>query len=151
MPRLRRYIEWWIRILSEPQDRFAGLGACPFAAKAELTICSVETAQDLRKLLGLISGLPRWHVLVVNVEDPSGVRDTLGAMRETLQEKDLLALPSDPDRPMMIAGFRTTQHSHFLVIVQRYRELMRASEEARKQGYYKNWSPAQQAWLEDRR
>jgi hypothetical protein len=147
---LKRYLRWWIGLLSEPRSEFGGNSACPFAARAKLVTCSVEDSQDLAGILSLVEALPRWHVLVIEVTNPQGSRDVLRRLKGDLAARDLLALPSDPDRPMTVSGFRTTQHSHFLVIVQRRKELFRASEEARARGYYEHWTPKQQEWLEDR-
>jgi len=146
---LREYVMRWIASLSVPRTEFGGNSACPFAKMARVVVCQVADAEDMVALLRWVQ-LPRWNVLVIMVADAGLVHERLAAIRHALAERDIIALPSDPWRPMVIDGFRTTQQDYFLVIAQRKSELERASREADEHGYYERWTSAQREWLEDR-
>ena len=146
---LREYVYGWIRKLSEHRSEFGGMAACPHAGQAVFAICQVQDAPELEKLLPMITLRP-YHVLIIEVVDPTCASVALSSTRGTLAKTGLLALPSDPANPTIIAGFRTTQLDHYLVIVQRKEELERASVQMKSKGYYQNWTDRQIAWTEDR-
>ncbi len=148
---LTNYVKSWIRRLSEPRAEFNNQPACPFSSRA---LFAVVVLPDTRHLAGLLRSirLDPWHVLIVRLDssDAEEIRKILREQKAFLAERDLLALPSDPSRPMVVGGYRTTQYEKFFLIVQRKSELEKASLELRKRGYYQNWSEEQLRWLEDR-
>jgi hypothetical protein len=146
---IRTYIKDWIKFLTIPRKEFNGMSTCPHAAQAVYAICTVEDGRDLEVLLPMINLIP-YHVLIIEVLDPVLAHLALQSTREVLARHGLLALPSNPANPTIIAGFRTTQLEHYLVIVQRKDELERASRQMKQKGYYHNWTPEQLAWTEDR-
>lgn len=140
---LRAQIHDWVGRLTLPRAEFAGLPACPFAGVAIIGICHCEDVKDARGVLQVMAGLRPRSVLVLALPDGAGedARAMIAATAEELAERDLLALVSDPGRPVVIAGFRTTQAARLLIIVQRKAELEHASRAIAQRGYYRNWEP----------
>jgi hypothetical protein len=97
--------------------------------------------------------LDPWRVLLILIDYPleADVRNVLDIQRPLLESRDLIALVSDSSNPMKIGGYQTTQTAYYFVIVQRKSEIETASKVLKEKGYYKNWSPAQLKWLEDRK
>jgi hypothetical protein len=149
---LRRFISQWIGRLSEPNPAFNNLPACPHAAKALYACCTISDATELAHLLRCVR-LDPWRVLLILIDFPleEDVRNVLDLQRSLLESRDLLALVSDSRHPMKIAGYQTTQTAYYFVIVQRKSEIETASKVLKEKGYYKNWSPEQLKWLENRK
>jgi hypothetical protein len=149
---LRRYIHQWIEKISAPNPAFNGLPACPHAAKALYACCVVADATELAHLLRCVR-LDPWRVLLILIDFPNDqeVRQIIEVQKALLQTRDLIAMISNPEKPMVIKGFRTTQQAYYFVIVQRKSEIEAASQKLWPQGYYQNWSPEQLKWLEDRK
>lgn len=150
MSYLRRWMENWIRYLSQPRAEFNGLAACPFSAKSTFCVVSVADHIELAKFLRFIRLPEPYNVLCVIVDFPQGVREVMKVNRPILAQQNILGMVSDPQHPMNIAGFQTTQKDYFMVIFQRKDELEKASERLRKSHYYDHWDEEQLRWLENR-
>ena len=148
---LRRFVKQWIDRLSQPNPAFNGLPACPHASRALYAICTISDATELAHLLRCVR-LDPWRILLILVDFPNReeIKQIISVQKEILAGRDLIALVSDSDNPMKVGGYRTTQNAYFFVIVQRKSEIEKASALLKTQGYYKNWSPEQLRWLEDR-
>lgn len=149
---LRRFIKQWVDRLSQLNPAFNGLPACPHAAKAMYACCVVSDATELAHLLRCIR-LDPWRVLLILVDFPEEkeIAQILEVHKPLLATRDLLAMVSNPKHPMVVGGYRTTQDTYFFVIIQRKTEIEEASKRLRAAGYYRNWSPDQMKWLEDRK
>lgn len=147
---LRDSILGWVSRLGRRSRAFGGLAACPCAANARFSCVSCHDARELSGLLECLGQVPANFVLVIAVEEPSGVRGVLSDHRAALRARETLALASDPAHPFIIRHQRTTQDSQFLVLVQNRLELERTAECLQRTGYYQNWTAEQRAWLEDR-
>jgi hypothetical protein len=149
---LRRFVTQWVKRLSEPNPAFSGLPACPHAVRALVAICTVSDATELSHILRCIRLDPRRVLLIlVDFPDEAEIRAVLDTHRPILSARDLIALVSDSKNPMKIGGYQTTQTAYYFVIVQRKSEIEIASRRLRSAGYYRNWTPEQMKWLEDRK
>jgi len=132
-------IKSWIKRLSEPRPEFNGLPACPFSEMAKFHAVSEESIDRLEKRLLAYSS--KKLLLIVNL--PLGLANEVQAevrrINWRLNEKGFIALVSDPRKPIVIRGFRTTQHDRLFVILQPLKELNEGAEKIRKHGYYDNW------------
>lgn len=147
---LRDHMDAWARELKIRRSEFGNMPTCPCAAKTDLVLCAVEDAWELDKLLPRLSSIEPNQLMVIHVLEAKDAREVLSAHAADLASRNMLALPSDPDNPVYIAGVRTTQHKYYLVLIQNKLELERVSESIRHTGYYDNWSPEQLAWLTHR-
>lgn len=147
---LRNNILGWVSCLARRSRAFGGLAACPCAANARFACIQCADARELSGLLECLGQVPANFVLIVAVEEPSGVRGVLYDHRAALHARGMLALASDPTHPFVIRHRRTTQDGQFLVLVQNKLELERTAERLQRTGYYQHWTAEQRAWLEDR-
>jgi hypothetical protein len=144
----------WIDNLSHSYFEFGGLPICPFAKRTGVVITQVNSLSELEHQLKSLRSQTLMTVLVIEVRirlvDYSEIYRALERLHALLALRNLIALPSDPEAPFIIAGRRTTHPTRFLVIVQRLDELVAATESLKKTSYYNLWTNEQKLWLERR-
>lgn len=142
MTLLAQSITEWIDRLSQRRPEFGGNAPCPFSATAGFTCIA---CQDITAAVAVIRGTHRLavrSVLILELPMALAAEAHLLAygMRDELKARDMIAMVSDPSRPVVVSGLRTTQESHLLIIVQRLDEMEKASEVLRRLGYYDKWT-----------
>ena len=128
----------WMERLSEPRAEFNGLSACPHAKQARVTCIEVADTEEARHYLRCLE--PQ-SPLVIDI--PMGMAPMAHALvkelNPDLRERGLFAFVSDPDAPVIVKGYQTTQSDRLFIIMQPYDELQKASEQLEKKGYYQHW------------
>ena len=130
-------IERWIARLSEPRPEFADLPPCPYAKKARWAVYE----SSLPFWDGFFQGLKmfqggHWDVLLYKArmaEVPPRLYDRFEITRE------ISVLISDPRRPTIVAGYRTTQRHALYYMFQWRADLEEARQKLRGTGYYQNF------------
>lgn len=130
-----KFLNDWIKRLSAPRAEFGGMPACPWAAKAGISLFTLSSQEELTYFLSKLSlVLPR-SVIILRV--PS----TVSARGYT--HSSWIALESDPEKPVIIAGFRTTAPGapgEKLILIQNRDELLLYRALLISKEYYSQWS-----------
>ena len=137
---LRDYLRRWIADLSEPRDEFNGLAACPYAKGAALATCACEDAAAAMQLLSVVR-IDMHSALLIELprEQRENAIIAIASINQLLETRDMVAFLSDPDEPIVVDGFRTTQRDRLLILLQRRGELRHARDALRFRGYYERW------------
>lgn len=130
-------IHRWIARIAEPRREFGGLPVCPWAKRAVWAVYETPLAfWD-----GFFAGVEMfkggfWDALLYKcrmAEVPVRTYDRFEITRE------ITVLISDPRRPTVIAGYRTTQRDALLYIFQWRDELEAARKRLEGTGYYSHF------------
>jgi len=142
---LEKGIKEWIEDISKESPSFGGLSVCPFAKKAKITILTKLGIQDLHYIVNMRI-IPYGIVMIILI-DPS-LRKDFFEVKESLKKQalsnNIAFMISDPDNPVIIDGYQTTQKKHLLVLLQNLEELLkRSSELSANTTYYDKWTSKQ--------
>ena len=131
-------IEEWIERLSQPRPEFGGLAPCPYAKAARCVVFDAPIGRGLiigRSLL-LNGGA---DVVLLRVPFETLTAFQAACVASTWADEEVEVLVSDPRRPTVIDGYRTTQDEALLFFFQRRDRLEQAREALRKTPYYDRW------------
>jgi hypothetical protein len=137
---LREYVQNWIGRLSQPRPEFGGLRPCPYAQTAKLICLSVEHLKDALSLAMLLRGIPERTVVIIELPRAGGRPRDMRDLKRALAVRNIVPLLSDPDRPVSVAGFQTSQSERLLLLLQRKDELEKLSAQLDKTAYYEQFS-----------
>lgn len=129
-------LEEWILALSEPRWELNKQQACPFAKLASIIQLKIYDGETLRGFCSSLESMSAFTVVIIEVP----LNFKLDIINDDLVRRDLIALFSDPDKPVIVDGFRTTQTEGKLIIIQRLSELRKYREVLKSKGYFNSWS-----------
>jgi hypothetical protein len=144
---VRLDIKEWIERLSVPQTAFNNQPTCPFAMRADLDIIVTESyAEFITRTLRAINNFRfgRNHVDIIvpmfpSAFDGNNIWTLSEELNKILVKKDLIVYVSDPLKPFIVDGVRTTNEYYLFIILQQMSELSRASAQLWRKGYYDKW------------
>lgn len=132
-------IKSWIEGLSRQRPEFSDQPACPFASRAKWSLITCFSIAAVLLTLRQAS-LPIGTVLVLKLsgEFPD-LEAHISKENQDLERRDLIAYISDPQNPLIVDGYQTTQAFARLIILQRLSELQAIRPWLEKHGYYSHW------------
>lgn len=132
-------IDAWLAEITEPRPEFNNLSPCPFAKSARYSALHCRNIETARECLLGLNIRRSVAILDLPLDLATEAKELCDSLNPDLKERGLWALVSDPSNPIIVKGYRTTQHRHLFIIVQPYEELVKSSAQLEEQGYYQHW------------
>ena len=147
-------LEWSENFLEIPSKKLGGWSVCPYAKAArlknEVKIVEVEHSKDF---LYTVTSEARTikeqnkKLVVVACDDFNIEAEELGCYIDALNYayvyNDIYLMPFHPEddgeQVEFLEDNLETENEFYMVLIQPYNELEKASESLQKKGYYKNW------------
>lgn len=150
----KEILEWSENFLEIPSKKLGGWSVCPYAKAArlknEVKIVEVEHSKDF---LYTVTSEARTikeqnkKLVVVACDDFNIEAEELGCYIDALNYayvyNDVYLMPFHPhddgEEVEFLEDNLETENEFYMVLIQPYNELEKASESLQKKGYYKNW------------
>ena len=143
---------WVVNNLSLSQGGFGGLPPCPYASEALLKkqvsllcILPEDVFEDVEKALRQFSiDEKKMYLLVIEngfTVDVDQTQKFVKTMREKYFMQDLWLLYDHPALKETVGELNLNHGRYLLFMVQRLSELVQASRDLKKTGYYQSWEP----------
>ena len=150
----KEILEWSENFLEIPSKKLGGWSVCPYAKAArlknEVKIVEVEHSKDfLYTVTSEARTIKKQNkkLVVVACDDFNIEAEELGCYIDALNYayvyNDVYLMPFHPhddgEEVEFLEDNLETENEFYMVLIQPYNELEKASESLQKKGYYKNW------------